>query len=398
MLSRWRMSVKECIAQYEVVGNQIFGAKWRLSVLGFPQSKHSKKPLKAAIKKLVQEKTATTPGQPPNLDYQKFPAPPDLCRTIVFAIRKAKTIRKPNESIKKSRPADSVYLFRSYRPDSFDECNPPRNYGVDINLKIWKVCRATTAAPNYFDSQRIGDDEFCDGGAGVNNPTWEALEEMFSLHGSNVKLAASFGTGQWEPPSIFREGSSSGLSRLHIVPALARVNRLLKNAKGALTECQKTHEYVQKTERHLSGTFKAFQYYRFNVEDDLGKVKMDECKDRRDNGSGGKCSTLEYIRICTDIELGKDEVNAQLQALATILVAKRRRRIKDDPDMWARFATCVRYKCTEDDCRIDGKILYFNLRRELQQHLLTAHNTTPELMEAELDQRRQWPEFPTGPF
>jgi hypothetical protein len=75
------MSVKECIAQYEVFGNQIFGVKWRLSVLGFPQSKHSKKPLKAAIKKLVQEKTATDPGQPPNLDYQKFPAPPDLCRT-----------------------------------------------------------------------------------------------------------------------------------------------------------------------------------------------------------------------------------------------------------------------------------------------------------------------------
>lgn len=83
MLSRWRMSVKECITQYEIVGNRVFNTKWRLSVLGFPRSKHSKKPLKAAIKSLVDKKTVTTPGQSPTseFEYGKFPAPPDLCRT-----------------------------------------------------------------------------------------------------------------------------------------------------------------------------------------------------------------------------------------------------------------------------------------------------------------------------
>jgi hypothetical protein len=75
------MSVKECIAQYEIVGSRIFSAKWRLSVLGFPQSKHSKKPLKAAIKSLAEDKTAKTPGQSLNPEFQKFPAPSDLCRT-----------------------------------------------------------------------------------------------------------------------------------------------------------------------------------------------------------------------------------------------------------------------------------------------------------------------------
>jgi hypothetical protein len=81
MLSRWRMSVKECIEQYEIVGEEIFGSKWRLSVLGFPQSKHSKKPLIRAIESLVDKRTAKSPEQSPDTKYQKFPGPPDLCRT-----------------------------------------------------------------------------------------------------------------------------------------------------------------------------------------------------------------------------------------------------------------------------------------------------------------------------
>jgi hypothetical protein len=269
---------------------------------------------------------------------------------------------------------------------------------VDINLKIWKVCRATTAAQFYFDSQRIADDEFCDGGAGVNNPTKEALYELFRLHKTNVEIVASFGTGKWEPPSMFREGNANRLNRLHLGSAIAHVNRLLKYAKGALTECEKTHERVQELEDMAKGSAKEFKYSRFNVEDDLGKVKMDEWKAQRDDGAGGKCSTLEYIRKCADKELEKDEVQAQLQALATLLVAQRRKRIRDDPEMWERFASCVRYKCGDDGCRINGEILYVDIRRDMRKHLLEVHNTPSGSMEIELDRCRQWPDFPTGPF
>ena len=283
-------------------------------------------------------------------------------------------------------------------PEPFDPISPPRNYGVDINIKIWQVCRATTAAPSYFDSQKINDDEFCDGGAGVNNPTGKALDEMFSLHKKDVEIVASFGTGKWVPPSMFRDGNGHGLSRLHLGRGLAHVNRLLKNAKGALTDCQNIHEDVRNLAHHLQGSPKAFQYYRFNVEDKLGKVKMDEWKEQRDNGNGGKCNTLEYIRRCTDTELKSPGVQAQLVALATQLVAQRRRRINDDPDMWERYATCVRYKCAEAECQADGKICCFNLRRELRDHLRSVHNRTSQSLEADLDQCRQPPDFPAGPF
>jgi predicted acylesterase/phospholipase RssA len=273
--------------------------------------------------------------------------------------------------------------------------NPPENYGVEINHEIWKVCRATTAAQFYFESQKIGDEEFCDGGVGVNNPTKKALEEMRSLHKANLEVVASFGTGKWEPPSMFRAGNAS---RLHLGPAITHVNRLLKNAKGALTECEKTHEFVQSLANDLRDTVKEFKYFRFNVDEDLGKVKMNEWEDRRDDGDKGKCSTLEYIRKCTEKELSKPQVQERLRELATLLVAQRRKRIKDDPDMWARFASCVRYKCAADDCRIAGEIRYFPIRREMREHLRSVHNTQSELMEAELDRCQKWPDFPTGPF
>jgi hypothetical protein len=79
MLSRWRMSVNECIEQYKLVGAQVFGDKRNLSFFGFPRSKHSKKPLKAAIIDLGNQKTPEMPGDSPR--YQMFPAPSDLCRT-----------------------------------------------------------------------------------------------------------------------------------------------------------------------------------------------------------------------------------------------------------------------------------------------------------------------------
>ena len=38
--------------------------------------------------------------------------------------------------------------------------------------KIWEAARATSAAPSFFDSIKIGEygEEFTDGGTGANNP------------------------------------------------------------------------------------------------------------------------------------------------------------------------------------------------------------------------------------
>jgi hypothetical protein len=80
MLSRWRMSVAECLEKYESFGRAIFVNKRIMSAFGFPKTKHSKKPLIAAIKDLTKKRSPqdTETDRP---EYQMFPSPDDLCRT-----------------------------------------------------------------------------------------------------------------------------------------------------------------------------------------------------------------------------------------------------------------------------------------------------------------------------
>jgi hypothetical protein len=80
MLSRWRMPVVECLKKYEEVGKQIFEKRRKISILGYPQNKHSKRPLKDAIEALCKERSPPN-RTPAARKFEMFPAPDDLCRT-----------------------------------------------------------------------------------------------------------------------------------------------------------------------------------------------------------------------------------------------------------------------------------------------------------------------------
>lgn len=295
-----------------------------------------------------------------------------------------------------SRTQDGPFIFRSYKPDTFARHNPPLNYGVEIQREIWKVCRATTAAPFYFEPQLIEEDEYCDGGAGVNNPTIKSLNELNSLHDRRTKLVASFGTGKPEPTTMFRGRKSN---RLHIGQAITGINRLLKTARAALTDCENTHAHVRDRQMDLQNGPTAFGYFRLNVERGLGKVELNEWKTKRDDGLGEKCTTLAYITRCTETELNKPEMQNRLTVLATILVKRRRQRAIDDPDMWERFACCSTYRCNEAGCTTQtGDHTSFPLRREMRAHLQSVHSCSPETIEARLAACRQTPQIPAGPF
>lgn len=82
MLSRLRMSVAECLEQYKNFGRAIFINKRKVSAFGYPKTKHSKKPLVAAINDLTKERSPLeTDEQEIRPEYQMFPSPEDLCRT-----------------------------------------------------------------------------------------------------------------------------------------------------------------------------------------------------------------------------------------------------------------------------------------------------------------------------
>jgi Patatin-like phospholipase len=131
--------------------------------------------------------------------------------------------------------------------------------------KIWEAARATSAAPSFFDSIKIGDygEEFADGGTGANNPVrtlWieaknnllrpgESLEE-------NLKCLVSIGTGV---PSIKPFGNS-----------LLEVAQTLKSIA---TETEATAESFHRDHSELDENG---QYFRFNVTKGLEDIGLEE--------------------------------------------------------------------------------------------------------------------------
>jgi hypothetical protein len=281
------------------------------------------------------------------------------------------------------------YIFRSYEAkieDNVPQLGRPRNYGSSIDHEILKVCRATTAAPTFFRPQRIGDNNYSDGALGYNNPTLEAFDEMHMLHGNCFKNVVSFGTGK---PGKHSERTESTRKKLKLVKAINKLNDLFKTAKAGLTDCETTHEIVEGIARRSEG---AFQYYRFNIEEGLGKIKIDECKP----------TTLATLEECAKAELKKPEIQRNLRALAHDLVNQRRERIRRYPSQWERYVCCTSYVCDAEMCRNDigGPITVF-YRDEMSAHLQDRHPSTatsPEMTRTKLDSLRRQPEFPVGPW
>jgi hypothetical protein len=79
MLSRLRMSVADCLQQYEVVGGKVFGEPRKVSILGWPHNRYHKAPLVKAIQDIVAQRVPNE-RESSEEKFQMFPAPADLCR------------------------------------------------------------------------------------------------------------------------------------------------------------------------------------------------------------------------------------------------------------------------------------------------------------------------------
>lgn len=122
-----------------------------------------------------------------------------------------------------------LHLFRSYihpSQSSTYALNPSDN---ECPLKIWEVCRATSAAPSYFksfqkvqgDGNEIRTHTYLDGGTLANNPAAIAFNEALHMarirehHISGKKAVGcliSIGTGR-SKYQLFQEEKQSALSR-----------------------------------------------------------------------------------------------------------------------------------------------------------------------------------------
>ena len=130
------------------------------------------------------------------------------------------------------------------------------------DISIWQVARATSAAPTYFKPMVIDGLEYIDGGFGANNPCMEIFDEVRRMNNHSnacTKIILSIGTGISNKESRF---NGTGL---------ARFINYWNFARKWATDSQVTHDQMIRA-RSVFG----FTYFRFNVEEGLGQMKLDE--------------------------------------------------------------------------------------------------------------------------
>ena len=391
MLGRLRMNNEDCIEDYETLGEKVFGRS-RLFHLRSPlfwvRDKYNHKVLEDVVRDVVRERVPKVESFPGG---QNFAFDENRCRTYVQLSTPTKLLLRFHRVVlsyqKQTHEGfQTPYLFRTYKnlhkSESPEDRLFDRNPALAHDIPIWKVARATSAAPTYFKPMRIDGLEYLDGGFGANNPCVEIYDEVRKMNNNSDKCASvvlSVGTGKNNKMNRF---GGSGLSRYL---------NYMNFARKWASDSEKTHEDMLKKRYHSQHKF---NYVRLNVANGLDVMKLDEWRARgktrtavgkgigrlrslkqrsrhADVGSSNttqeiekaatkediaECTgdsedeppskvpkwfrprneTLETIRFCTLTYLEDPEVKARIAEAAKFLVDSRRLRAKSDPERWEK--------------------------------------------------------------
>ncbi|GAB1202606.1 hypothetical protein APSETT445_001225 [Aspergillus pseudonomiae] len=169
-LGRLRMSVDECIHEYEKFMNQVFTNTWREAAENLVNvTKYNTSKLENVLRGVIKERTKNE--DEPLLDEG------NECKVFVLSIDETAVNNK------------SPVFLRSYTNTQQPSLLP--------NIKIWEAGRATSAAPTYFGPMQVGGQKLIDGGLGANNPVGWLWNEVLSVYGAGRPISCflSIGTG-----------------------------------------------------------------------------------------------------------------------------------------------------------------------------------------------------------
>ncbi|EXJ91972.1 hypothetical protein A1O3_00522 [Capronia epimyces CBS 606.96] len=256
MLGRLRMSVDECLHEYERLSEAVFGKrkKGRAEL-------YSATALEEVIQSVIRRKLGQHAVHDPLQD--PFQLRSEKGKVIVFSIHRAH--------------ANTVQAqgFRSY-PVSFGNTDP---------CTIWEAARATSAASTFFKAIDIAGVHWCDAALGFNNPTKLVLAEAFRLWGDHrrhfdenrIGVLLSIGTGESKIVSLGnKHGSLLAESAHDLARRLGIDLRVLDALKAITTRTNQTALEVKddmrqrKTRNHWGGD----RYFRFNVDRGLDEVAL----------------------------------------------------------------------------------------------------------------------------
>ncbi|KAF2437354.1 FabD/lysophospholipase-like protein [Karstenula rhodostoma CBS 690.94] len=378
LLGRLRLDIDTCIRIYEQIGTYVFGGRRWWGLLTKYDHRRMKKAVKKVLQEYCEEHAQHRQCKGDDLlrqydfshhdgDYKNY-----SCKVALMSIR---------EGDRRHHTQDKQYLFRSYdhvkaaperynRPNDL-ELNPGT---VQSNATtIWEACRATSAAPLYFNKMTIHGVRYMDGGVGANNPAGYALNEALQMSSRSGKADSrpaaliSVGTGHKDPQSRFRN-----------------IFDIITWARKRITDTEEDHKNTEGRCEELK-----VPYQRFDVQEGLSKMKLDECRKKkakkakkdekgksRMNGdtavqangtadavtpgadhpteeplfSNWQPDRYEYvtykhikedtIKYCQDTggdHSSQVNVDAELTKAAQLLVYYRRKREELTPETWARF-------------------------------------------------------------
>ncbi|KAI1303287.1 acyl transferase/acyl hydrolase/lysophospholipase [Xylaria venustula] len=378
LLSRFRMTVEDCLKEYETMAGVIFGNPRMFHKLkGFVKwNKYSTKDLEKAIKEVIERRSQVSEDDTEPL----FQTDIDTCRGVVLATQ-----------LRDGQAVTKRFLFRSYTSYSerrhanaqSNENLHLKNPNEGMRISLLKVARAGTAAPFYFghyhtvlsttqaqaaervrtngtiisrtatswtrrqNDSRIPEGKssyiFQDAGfSSANNPCWELYREIQYHHGDNQPVLVSIGTAR--PKDEFEgEGAVTTIKRgLHQLGNPEEVHELLEPDKD-------------------KGNY---FYYRLNDEDGI-RIEMDEWKPKKVGSDTIRRMTSEFHNW-----LRKDGVEERFRECARHLVRLRRVRMKTP--RWERFALGQYFVCQMQNCPKDRDNQWLD-RGDFENHLTREH-------------------------
>ncbi|CAE6521937.1 unnamed protein product [Rhizoctonia solani] len=241
MLGRLRMSVSDAIKAYVSLSEGIFSEqkhKWQ-------DGKFKASLLEKYIKQIVSENSENKDEETRLFDpLLQANSESQGCRVFVCALSR--------ENMEASLPAH----LRTYESA----------WNQAPNCKIWEAARATSAAPTFFKSITITDNEgvsytYVDAGLGVNNPTERVLAEAENLFPEqNISCILSIGTGQAKTISM----SKSNVMSI-VVPDL----QLLNAVKKIATDCERMADKMSSRFAPHPGV-----YFRFSVDQGMQDIGL----------------------------------------------------------------------------------------------------------------------------
>ncbi|KAK6858309.1 FabD/lysophospholipase-like protein [Apiospora arundinis] len=379
MLGRLRMTVPEALASYKKFGNEVFGKPrfWHgRSPLWYPREKYDEKRAERVIRAIIDEQL----GHEHAAIDAKFSVDENQTRCIVFSYSQSDS------------GVFTTFAWRSYNydtpPTGLDESRGGRDSPVHRLADpepIYQVARATSAAPTFFLPIRLKGALQHDGAVQANNPSKFVLMEVW--HKENYRVPALFlsiGTGIEKKLNVHGGSASrvkaarnvwkadgTKLGRVQSIKSLISMgHNLFKqalDAEEAVTPWREKCLDVHRRGKQGAPTGPIDEWwYRLNAENTGNAIAIDQWVPRKQRGDReAGADTLKAIEKFTNDFLERPDTKADIDRIASVLVRKRRERVKTEH--WERFALRVRYRGYKPPTFNHGED--FNTRKDMRTYL-----------------------------